>query len=162
MSGLKEKIVELVCNILFFYDQFRSWWSSSAIRLVLRHFLHHATQRNPKQQALLKNKVKPVRPLCFLFLSHCFPLAFTLPQIDLRLSPRGLCSGRYWGLLLVCTADNMDEWSQTDNLPTDIDLTHITAAHNRHGIASPADKHLLKLDKLGCQEVDQSSHFVTS
>jgi len=30
----------------------------------------------------------------------------------------------------------MDEWSQTDNLPADIDLTHITAAHNRHGNAS--------------------------
>lgn len=55
----------------------------------------------------------------------------------------------------------MVEWSQTDNLPADIDLTHITAAHNRHGVASPVDKHLLELDK-GCQEVDQSNHIVTS
>lgn len=61
----------------------------------------------------------------------------------------------------MCPAGNRDEWSQTDNLPADIDLTHITAAHNRHGIASPADKHSLKLDK-GCQEVDQSNHIVTS
>ncbi len=55
----------------------------------------------------------------------------------------------------------MDEWSQTDNLAADIDLTHITAAHNRHGIASPAEKHSLKEDK-GHQEVEQSNHIVTS
>lgn len=55
----------------------------------------------------------------------------------------------------------MDEWSQTDDLPADIDLTHITAAHNRHGIASPTDKHSLELDR-SCQEVDESNHIVTS
>lgn len=55
----------------------------------------------------------------------------------------------------------MDEWSQTDDLPADIDLTHITAALNRHDVASETDKHLLKLDK-GCQEIHQSNHIVTS
>lgn len=86
---------------------------------------------------------------------------FTLPQLWPSVVPRGgVCSGRYWGLLPARPVDNMDEWSQTDN-PTDIDLTHITAAHNRQGIASPADKHSPELDK-GCQEAEQLNHIVTS
>ena len=33
-------------------------------------------------------------------------------------------------------AESTAVWSQTDTLPTDIDLTRITAAHNRRGFAS--------------------------
>lgn len=61
-------------------------------------------------------------------------------------------------LLLVRPAGNVDE---SDRQATDIDLAHISAAHNRQGIESPADKHLSKLEK-SCQEVDQSCRIVTS
>ena len=137
----------------------RSFWCCSTWRLCIRHFLYE-NQLNSQQRTRYNSydnsqdcgALKAVTAsLCSLFSLTLF-LVFTSPQIDLHLSLGCVCvcvcvcSGRYWGFLLLRPAGNMDEWSQTDNLPADIDLTHITAAHNRHGIASPADKHSLKLD----------------
>lgn len=59
------------------------------------------------------------------------------------------------------SAGRIGKWSQTDNQATDIDLTHITAALNRLSLISAPDKHSLKQNK-GSQEVNQSSHNVTS
>lgn len=110
---------------------------------------------------VLLNLFWPPRPLCFLFLSCslCLRLTFSCPEGG-------------WGGGGGCRVDTEDSsWSvqQTAQMsgaiqtiyPADIDLSHITAAHNRPGITSRIGKHSLKLDK-GFQHVDDSNDTVTS
>lgn len=118
--------------------------SCSVLSGSIRHFLYHYFIVCGREQPLVPTcfEVCLGLPLPFYFsfltfgCSHFLSVTFSFPfGCVVRSIP--------WSSLDPSSSVNVDERSQTDNLLADIDLTHITVAHNRNGIASPADKHLL-------------------